>query len=117
MEYIFLIIIKGIIVVFVVYLASYIIEKATGFRLLIDNFIWEKSILRAKGAAGWNSIFVFFLVNLVVLLNDLSTFEIDPDGYAFWKWFALILPLTIIFRIVYFKYTKKNPNKADNDWS
>jgi len=61
-----LIILKGSFFVFLVYIASYIIEKVSLLKLLIDGFLWKKSTNMAKGAAIFNSIFVFFLTTEVV---------------------------------------------------
>jgi hypothetical protein len=117
MEYSIYIIIKGTLFVTLIYLGSYIIEKVTGLRLLIDSFKWEKSKNNAEGAAGWNGIFVFFLTNLIILLYDLSQHSEPPLSYSIWKWLLIIIPLTILFSIVFYRFTNKDSNREDNDYS
>ncbi len=112
-----LIIIKGTFFVLLVYITSYLIEKIFLLKLLIDGFVSKKkSINIAQGAAGFNSIFIFFLTNLIVLLVDLSNYNETPESYNFAIWLLIMFFLTIIFGILFFKYTGKDPNIKDDDY-
>jgi len=106
------VIIQGIFLVGLIYFISFLIEKITGLRLLIDSLIWKKSLNRAIGAAGFHSIFIFFLPNLLV-----SIIVNKPDDFTIWLWFIFIMPLTIIYGIIVYIFTPKDPSKADNDYT
>lgn len=111
------IILKGCLIVFIIYTVSFIVEKVTGLKLLIDNFFWKKSINMAKGAALNNSIFIFLLTNIIVLIVDLSKYNKNPEEYNFFVWLVLLIFLTIAFGKIYYTFTGKDPNKKDDDYT
>lgn len=114
MKFIIFEILKGNLIVLISYFISFIFEKITGFVLLWWNLRQRKNEWVAKGAALLAAIY-YFVVNIIVLFNDLRKYSSDPEGYSFIKWFVIIIPLTIIFAKIHFKLTPIDPNKGDRD--
>lgn len=110
MKYILFLILEAHLYIVCIILASYVIEKITNLKLLIDDFKWEKSEYMAKGSAGLFST-LYFLISLAVLLFHVHGKKDAPEDYAFWKWLIIMIPLTVIFRILYYKFQAKDPNK------
>ena len=109
-------ILKAQFIVILIIISSYIIESLTTFKLLIWNFKWKKNNKLATGAADINAI-LYFIICLGVFLYDKYIAESISEHYSFIDWLILIIPLTIIVRKLYFKYTVKDPDRGDFDFS
>ena len=116
MKFILIEIVRGFIWVLIVYAISFIVEKVTGLGLLIWNLRQKKNRLMAHGAADIAAI-VYFIINLIVLHLDMQKLETTPEGYSFIKWLLLVIPVTIIFRMIHFKLTPIDPDRDDFDFS
>jgi len=116
MKYILIEILQGHLVIAVVVLISYVIELLTPIKLLIWMFKMPKNDDMAQGAANFHA-FLYFIVCLGTLLYDRYTLDVLPPGYSFWKWLIIIVPLTVIFRMVYYKLTSIDPGRDDQDFS
>jgi hypothetical protein len=113
---IFITIAKAHLLIVLIIISSFLIEKLTGLKLLIDHYTWKKSSKNRKvlstGDAGY-----YFIINLAVFIyyhykedtTDLVTFSII--------WFIVISIMTYIFYKIHFKYQKIDPNKSDNDYT
>lgn len=110
MRYVVMIIIEAHLYMIVILLVSYILEKMFKIRLLIDSFRWKKSDYLAGGAADFYSL-LYFLFSLLFLLFDLYVRKTVSENYTFWKWLIIMIPLTILFRICYFKFQGRDPTK------
>ena len=116
MKFIFIEIIKGNLVVLIAYIISYVIEKITKIPFLWWNLRQKKNYVTANGAANLGAIF-YFVVNIIVLFNDLRGYLENPKGYSFIIWLVLIVPLTIAFRKLHFKLTPIDPDRDNFDFS
>lgn len=106
MKYILSLILEAHLYIVCIILASYIIEKTTNLKLLIDSFKWKKSDYMAKGGADFYA-FLYFVISLMVLLYHVYSKKDAPEDYAFWKWLIIMLPLTILLRILYYNCQQK----------
>ena len=70
----------------------------------------------SEGSANINAI-LLFLICLGTLFFDLNGLESSPEGYAFWKWLIVMLPLTIVYRMIYFRLTPRDLDRDDYDFS
>lgn len=97
---------------FYIVVVSCILEITTKrkLKLLLHDFTWKKSEYMAKGSADLLAS-LYFIVSLLVLLYNVYIKNNAPENYAFWKWLIIMLPLTIIFRIIYYKFTGKDFSK------
>ena len=105
---------KGNLICLFVVFISYIIEINSNWKLLIHNFEYPKNLFIKTGAANFHALLYFF-TNFIVLIRDLYKIDPNPVGYSFWKWLVIIIPLTIIVRMLYLKYTAFDPNRSDDD--
>jgi hypothetical protein len=113
--YILGILLKSHLLLIIIVLISQVIEKNTKWKLLIYEFKYPKNIKSARGSADFHSI-IYFVFCLCVLLFSLYNNENIPDSYAFWKWLLIVIPLTILFNKIYYKFTAKDPKRADDDF-
>jgi len=116
MEFVFISILNGHIIIGIVILVSYIIEKISNWKLLFDAFLLPKSNRTARAGADFHTL-LYFLINLVVHVIELMRFDNVPENYSFWKWLIVMVLLSIGFQKLYFKLTVKNPNRSDFDFS
>lgn len=110
-----IILIAQLVVIFIL-IISYIIESFTGLKLFVWGFKVKKNLKMANGAADLDSI-IYFLVCLDTLLYDRYISGNKVADFSFWIWFFIVLTLTIIFRKLYFKFTPKDTNRGDYDFS
>lgn len=115
MFYSIYIILKAQLIVLVIVLFSYVIERNTDWKLFFDIFKYPKNLKAATGNADLHAA-VYFIVCLITLIHHIYSIDYDPAGYSFWKWLVLMVPLTVIFQKLYYKYTAKDPKRADDDW-
>ena len=108
-----MLILKSIFYVFIIYLVSFSIEKLTGLKLLIDNFLWKKSKNMAIGATINNTIFIFLLTNIIVLLVSDKKLE----DHEIVEWIIFIPILTLLFAATYYSLTGIDPSKKDDDFA
>ena len=80
------------------------------------EFKTKKNYYMANGAATLAAIF-YFVVNLITLQVDLNKATSNPPGYSFFLWLIIILPLTILFRRLQFKFTPKDSDRDNFDFS
>jgi hypothetical protein len=110
MKYVLFLIIEAHLYIICIVLVSYILEKVTNLKLLVDNFRWEKSDYMAKGAAGFQST-LYFLASMCVLLYHVYIKGDAPEEFAFWKWLIIMAPLTILFRVLQYQFQVKDPTR------
>ena len=82
----------------------------------ILSFSYPKNIKKATGYADFHAG-LYFIICLLVHFYDLNKVNNLPEEYSFWIWLIIIIPLVIIFQKTYFKFTCKDPNKEDNDFT
>ncbi len=94
-------------------IVSYIIEKITGLILIVTLFSEpKKNRDEAEGNTGLFTI-LYFTFLLLFLLYNIYIAKNAPDTYTFWKWLVIVIPLTIIFAIVFHKYQGREPREKD----
>ncbi|MHB2154436.1 hypothetical protein ACX8XN_08555 [Calditrichota bacterium GD2] len=116
MKFIIYEILKGNLIIFILYFTSFIFRKVPFL-----NFFWfflrqKQSHKMAFGASLVAATF-YFIVNIMVLFRDLRYYPTDPDGYSFFRWLIIILPLTVLFKKLHFWLTPKVTNKDEHDLS
>jgi len=103
-------------VVFLIILTSYVIEKFTQFNLFIDHFTWKKSLNNAKILTVRDSVY-YFIINLGVFYysihNEYIMFSIPKALF----WLCIVFILTLTFREVHYKYQGVDFNKSDDDYT
>ena len=110
MRFILLIIIEAHLYMLCTILASYVVERITGLKLLIEHFKWKKSNDMARGSAGLHSI-LYFMFSLGVMIYHVYIRESASVEYTFWKWLAIMLPLTVLFGFQYYRLQGRDPSK------
>jgi len=110
MKYVLKIILDTHLLMLLIVLISYIIEKITWFKLLIFDFTWKKSEYMATGSANLISI-MYFILSLIVLLFNVYILRNSPEDYRFWKWLIIMFPLSIIVRFLYYHLQAKDKTK------
>ncbi len=114
MRFVLFLILEAHLYIICIILVSYVIERVTGLKLIIDAFFdEEKEEDIANGAASFNSI-GYFTISLIVFLYHLYIKKTELGANAFWKWLLIMLPLTIIFRILYYRWQGKKSQKQDS---
>ncbi len=109
-------IIKGNIVVFVIIISSFIVEKITGLKLIIDNFKWKKSTRNVEASATFNS-FSYFLTNLGVLIYEYYKDRIELSVLLIITWLLFVVLLSYIVYKIDIKYQGHDPQKADDNYT
>jgi hypothetical protein len=109
-------VVKGSLIVLLIYIISFALEKITGLNLLIWNLRQKSNYNMAQGAANIAAI-IYFIVNFIVLQVDLDLLEKKPQGYSFILWLIIILPITIIFRMLHLHLTPIEKDRDDFDFS
>ena len=112
MKYVLYIILKAHIYMIYIVVSSFVLEEITRHRLklLIYNFKWKKSKEMARGTADFLSS-LYFIFSLIFLLYDVYIKKNAPEDYNFWKWLVIMIPLTILFNLLYYKFQAKDPTK------
>ena len=102
----------------IIYIISYLIEKISPLRLYLLwwNLRQKKNAFMAHGAANIAAI-IYFVTNIIVLYKDLREFPTDPEGYSFYLWLIIIMPLTLGFRKIHLKITPIDPDRDNIDFS
>lgn len=95
---------------------SYIIEKSTGLKLLIDHYTWIKSrnnieVLSTRDTGN------YLILNSIVFIYDIYNGNIGLNFISIAIWLVLIIILTKVFYRIHKKYQKYDPNKADDDYT
>lgn len=116
MQFVVQTIIHAQIVVIVIVLVSYIIEKISFWKLFIYMFTRPKDIKKSTAASDFHAGLYFVICLLTLLYDFYKNKEYVPKDYAFWKWLIIMIPLVIIFQKLYYKFTTKDPNRSDDDW-
>lgn len=116
MKFVLIEILRGTLATIIIYLLSYLIEKNSNWKLLIWSFKRKKNKLVAQGAANLDAI-LYFTICLFVLFFDLIRIPKLPEDFSFWNWLITMIILTIIFRQVYYKLQKIDPNRGNHDIS
>ncbi len=111
-----MVLVKSHVLLLLLLLASYMIEKITGLRLFIDHYTWVKSPENAEALTARDSFF-YILLNIGVLLYHYFKDEITLTWISFLLWLILLGILVRIFYKVHRKYQKVDPNKADDDYT
>lgn len=120
---------KAQLIVGIVYIISFLIEKITGLTLIIDNFTWKKSTLNAKRSLNGASVeyvvicigvFIYDIYNRHIDLQSIDIFGIGTSSYVngwvvFILWGYSMRRLVTGFRWFYDKYQGVDPNKSDDD--
>jgi len=107
---------KANLIAFGIILFSYIIEKLTGLRLLIDHYIWVKSVKNTEILSTGDSAY-YIILNLIVFIYDIYNDKIELHTLTIVVWIILVAILTQIFYTIHRKYQKVDPNKADDDYT
>ncbi len=107
---------KANLLVLVLIFLSYILEKTTGIRIVIDNYKWKKSPRNAFDASNRDS-FIYFVVNLLWFIYYIKKDEIGFTFINIVLWTIIIFFLTKVFFRFHHKYQAIDPNKADDDFS
>ena len=115
MNFIIVEIVKGNIIVLLSYLVSFFIEKMTKIPILCWNLRQVKNDLLATVASYFAAIY-YFVINLIILFNDLRKYPKDPEGYSFLLWLVLILICAEIFRRVHYRLTPIDPTRDHIDF-
>lgn len=104
MEYLFKLFVRAHVILAVIVLSSYILEKVTGLILIVTAFTEEKeNRSMAEGNTGLFTILYviyqtgFWIYNVHIRKNA------TPE-YSFWKWLIIVVPLTIVFAILYHRF-------------
>jgi len=105
-----MLIIEAHIYMLVITLISYILERIFKLKLLIHDFKWKKSDSMARGSANILAL-LYFLISLFVLIYNVYWKKTVSESYTFWKWLIIMIPLTILFRICYYKFQGRDPTK------
>ena len=116
MKFVIYTVVHAHVVIFVIILISYIIEKISFWKLFIHRFTYPKNLKNATGDADLHAI-IYFIICLLTLLYDFyKKRAYIPDDYKLWKWLVIMIPLVVIFQKLYYKFTAKDPDRADDDW-
>ena len=116
MQFILSTILAGNVMVVLVYFLSFLIERNTDLGLLIWGFTQRRNKNMVHGFSNVAAILYFF-INLIILQISLAFVDHIPEDYSFAKWFFLLLPLLIIFRMIHFELTPIDPDRDDYDFS
>ena len=109
-------ILKAQLITIGIIVASYLIEKITGLKLLIDHYTWKKSPHNVEVLSTGDSAY-YFIVNLIVFIYDIYSDRIEFKLYNIILWLVLAIFLTIGFYRVHKKYQRIDFFKNDNDYS
>lgn len=104
------IILEAHIYMILVVLFSFIVERLFGFKLLIDDFTWKKSDRMALASANIAAIF-YFIISLGTLVYNVYARGNAPEDYSFWQWLLIVLPLTVLVRMAYYRLQARDPSK------
>ncbi len=107
---------KANLLVLVLIFLSYIIEKTTGLRLLIDHYTWAKSIENTKVLATRDSG-NYLIINVLFFAYHIYEETIRLNFINVAIWIILISILVRIFYLIHIKYQPFDPTKADDDFS
>ena len=113
---IFITIVKAHLLILFIIIISFLIEKLTGLRLLIDHYTWIKSknnieVLSTRDSGN------YIIINLLVFIYDIYKNSISFNFINIIIWLVLIIILTKVFYRTHKKYQKFDPNKADDDYT
>ena len=114
MEYVFKLMIRAHIYLILIILISYVVERITGLILLVKAFSQEKK--DKEQAVGVTDLFTFLysIYLLFFLVYDVYIAKNAKEGFAFWKWLIVVIPLTILFWKFYHKYQGREPGIKDS---
>ena len=115
-ELLFYSIIKAHIIILLIVILSFIIEKLTGLKLLIDHYTWRKSVKNREVLSTGDSGF-YIIFNLIVFIYDHYSSEQDIFIPNFFIWLILLSILTYLFYKIHFKYQRIDPTKTDDDYT
>lgn len=112
MKYVIWVIIRSHVYILFIFLGSCIFEILTKrkLKLILDDLTWKKSKEMASGSADVFAS-LYFVISLLVLLYNVYIKHNAPTDYRFWKWLVIMVPLTVIFRKLYYKLQAKDPKK------
>ena len=106
----------GNLICLLIIFVSYIIESISEWKLFITFFRLKKNIDMAHGAANFHALLYFLICFFTVLLDRYYLGNTNVN-FSWVNWFILMLPLTIIFRMLYLKFTKIDPDRGNHDFS
>lgn len=107
------ILIKAHLFIIMIVVVSYVIEKLSNYKwkLLYFSFTeFKKSKYMTRSLADGHSFF-YFLFCLGTLVIDAYVNNNATTDFAFWKWSIIMIPLTVLVRNLYYKYTAKDFSK------
>jgi len=104
------------ILIFIIILVSYVIEIITGFKLLIDHFMWRKSPKNAVIASDFHSG-LYFIFSFIYLVYKSYNKAIELNLLTITTWSVIVIILTLEVRKIYSKYQRVDYKKADDDYS
>lgn len=116
MKFVLIEILRGHLVVFLIVLVSYLIESNTRLVLFVKMYRIPVNYSMARGGALLHTV-IYFLICLGTLLFDRYKINEPPDGYAFWKWLTIMIPLAIVFYKIYYRYVSIDPHRDNLDVS
>ncbi|GEM_PF-4406777 len=111
-----MVLLKSHVLLLLLLLASYTIEKITGLRLFIDHYTWVKSPENAEALTARDSFF-YIVLNSGVLLYHYIKGKIAFTWISFLIWLIILSFLVKIFYRIHRRYQKVDPNKADDDYT
>jgi hypothetical protein len=109
-------ILKANLIALIIVSGSYLLEKVTGVRLLIDSFTWEKSPNNAHNATVRDTV-SYFILNLVVFIVDVLKKRVHLNIFNAVLWISIVLMLVKVFNTLHSKYQAVDPNKQDDDYT
>ncbi len=116
MKFVIHTIIHAHVVILIIISVSYILEKLTPWKSIIYIFKRPKNFKKATAAADFHTGLYFIICLLTLLYDFYKKRAYIPDDYKFWKWLVIMIPLVVIFQKLYYKFTAKDPDRADDDW-
>jgi hypothetical protein len=108
------IIIKAHIVLIIIILISYILEKLLGLKLLFSFFKWKKSKKNAEIHLDGHTIFYLLILVLTFVFSEKGkNFKFNMTTIS--AFILLVIPFLLLFRKLYSKYQGKDFSKSDSD--
>lgn len=95
--------------------AIYIIERWKGKFILVRWFRYKKDMKSAIGSADREAL-LYFLFNLGFAIYKTYITHVTPEKFSIFKWILIIVPLSILFRKLYFKYQGIDQTKKDYEF-
>jgi len=104
------------VIVLLIILISYFVEKYTPVNLFIDQFTWKKSPRNARKFAGGNAVY-YFIINLLVFIYCIYTQYIPFSKWKLIVWSIIVSLFSLLVRELYYSYQGIDFNKSDDDYS